>query len=57
MTKDKAITAIKSMPEEFEVEDLIEKLIVVAKINEGLRAEAEGKVKTHDEVKKIVSKW
>ena len=54
MTKDSAVTAIKEMPQEFELDELIEKLIFIEKVEEGLD---EGKKIPLDEVKKIVREW
>lgn len=57
MTKDSAVTAIKEMPQEFELDDLIEKLIFIEKVEEGLKQIDEGKKIPLDEVKKIVREW
>ncbi len=57
MTKDSAVTAIKEMPQEFELDDLIEKLIFIEKVEEGLKQIDEGKKIPLDEVRKIVREW
>jgi hypothetical protein len=57
MTKESAATAIKEMPQEFELDDLIEKLIFIEKVEEGLKQVDEGKKIPLDEVKKIVREW
>ncbi|MCD6010290.1 MAG: hypothetical protein K0Q79_152 [Flavipsychrobacter sp.] len=57
MTKDSAVTAIKEMPQEFELDDLIERLIFIEKVEEGLKQIDEGKKIPLDEVKKIVKEW
>ena len=57
MTKDTAAAAIKEMPQEFDVDELIEKLIFIEKVEEGLKQIDEGKKIPLDDVKKIVKEW
>ncbi len=57
MTKDAATAAIKEMPQEFDVDELIEKLIFIEKVEEGLKQIDEGKKVPLDEVEKIVKGW
>ncbi len=57
MTKDSAATAVKEMPQEFDVDELIEKLIFIAHVEEGLKQVDEGKKIPLDEVKRIAKEW
>lgn len=57
MKRDKAIETVKELPQEFELDDLIEKLIFVEKVDKGLRQLDEGKTISHEKVKEIVKKW
>ena len=57
MNKDKAIDALKGFPQEFELEELIEKLILVEKVEKGLQQISENKTKKKKKVKEIVKKW
>lgn len=57
MTKEKVLSTLKELPEEFTLDDLFEKLIVIEKIEFGLSQIREGKVITHDEVKEKVKEW
>lgn len=57
MERDKVLDTLKELPEEFELEDLIEKLIFVEKIEQGLKQLDEGKTVSHEKVKEITSKW
>lgn len=50
--KQRAIEAIKSLPEQATIEDAIERLCFIAKIEEGLRQSDAGQLTPHDEVKK-----
>jgi predicted transcriptional regulator len=50
--KQRAIDAIKSLPEQATIEDAIERLCFIAKIEEGLRQSDAGQLVPHDEVKR-----
>jgi predicted transcriptional regulator len=50
--KQRAIDAIRSLPEQATIEDAIERLCLIAKIEEGLRQADAGQLIPHDEVKK-----
>jgi len=45
------------LPKEFELEALIEKLVFVEKVEQGLEQVKKGKVVTHAKVKDITKKW
>lgn len=55
MRKIKAINAIKEMPDNFQIDELIEKLIFIDKVEEGLKDSEEGNLVEHSEVIKQVS--
>ena len=57
MRKSKAIDIVQQMPDSFVVDDLIEKLIFMEKVEEGLNDIQEGNVVEHSEVIKQVSEW
>lgn len=57
LTKELVYSSLKDMPESFELDELIERLIFMEKIKKGLEQVGEGKVKSHDEVKKMVESW
>ena len=57
MRKSKAIEIVQQMPESFVVDDLIERLIFMEKVEEGLNDIREGNVVEHSEVIKQVSEW
>ena len=57
MKKEKAIETIKELPAEFDLDELIEKLIFVDKVDQGLKQLDEGKTISHDKVKEITKKW
>ena len=57
MTKDTATAAIREMPPEFDVDELIERLLFIEKVEEGLKQIDNGQKIPLVEVKKIVSEW
>jgi predicted transcriptional regulator len=57
MKRDKVIETIKELPPEFDLDDLIERLIFVEKVEKGLEQLDEGRTIPHDEVRKITKTW
>ena len=53
--KQRAIEALQRLPEGATIEDAIERLCFVAKVEQGLRDSEAGRLVTHDEVKKRFS--
>ena len=50
--KERAIEALRSLPEQATNEDAIKRLCFIAKIEEGLRQSNEGQLVSHEEVRK-----
>ncbi len=57
LTKEKIKSTIDGLPKNFTIEDVIEKLIVLDKIEQGLQDAKEGKVYSTEEVKEKLDKW
>lgn len=57
MNKDKAMETVKELPQEFELEELLEKLVFIEKTGIGIKQLKEGKTVTHDKAKEIARKW
>ncbi len=57
LTKEKIKTTLDALPDNFTLEDIIEELIVLDKIEQGIRDVKEGKVHTTEEAKKRLDKW
>jgi predicted transcriptional regulator len=51
LTKEKIIETIKSMPETFSVDDVLERIVFLNKIENGLQDSATGNTITHEELK------
>lgn len=57
MQRDKLLETVKELPQEFELEELLERLIFVDKVEKGLKQLEAGKTTTHERVKELVKKW
>lgn len=57
MTKSTLTNALPDLPEEFSIDELIERLIIIEKVENGRRQYQEGKVLTSNEVRERMSKW
>ena len=57
MRREKAIETINEFPQEFELEDLFERLLFVDSVEKGLEQTNEGKKVRHEEVKAKIQQW
>ena len=57
LTKDKVRKTIDRLPENFTVDQIVEKLVILNRIEEGLKDIEEGRVFTTDQVKKELKTW
>ena len=57
LTKDKVKKTIDRLTEIFTVDQLVEELVVLNKIDEGLKDVEKGRVFTTDQVKKELKTW
>ena len=57
MTKEAIIKVVNDLPNDFELEVLLDKLIFMAKIEKGLQQANEGKTISHEEMLKNIKSW
>ena len=57
MKREKAIETINEFPQEFELEELFERLLFVDKVEKGLEQIEDGKTVSHEEVKAKIQQW
>jgi predicted transcriptional regulator len=57
MQKSTILHTLKQLPNKFNLDDFLERLIVIEKIDEGMEEAKAGKTLSHDKVKKMVAKW
>jgi len=55
--KQSAIKLIEQLPDESTLEDIMEKLLFLQKVEQGLEDIRQGRVISHDEAKKRLSRW
>ena len=55
--KKAALELIRRLPEDVTTADIMEELYFKAQVDKGLRDVAEGRVLTHEELKKRMAKW
>ena len=57
LTKDKLRQSINKLPDTFTIDELIDQLIFIEKVEEGLEQSKEGQVLSNEDVKEIIEKW
>jgi predicted transcriptional regulator len=57
MKKTQLLETIQDMPEEFSVDELMERLLILQKIEEGQEQIASGQFYTEEEAKQKLGKW
>ena len=57
MTKTVLEAAMPNLPNEFSIEEIVERLILIEKIENGRKQYLEGKTLTTDEVKLKIREW
>ncbi len=57
LTRENVIQHIKTMPENFSIDELMDKLLFFYNVETGLEQSRNDKVMPHEEVKKKYKKW
>jgi predicted transcriptional regulator len=57
LTKDKVRKTVDRLPENFTVDQIVEELVILNRIEEGLKDIDEGRVFTTDQAKKELKTW
>ena len=57
ITKEKLNRTINNLPESFTIDELIDQLIFIEKVEEGYQQSEEGKVISNEDVKSMIDKW
>lgn len=55
--KEKILKAVEALPQDASIEDAMERLLFLAKVERGLEQAESGRTLSHDEVKERMSKW
>jgi predicted transcriptional regulator len=57
ITKENLIRVINKIPDKFSIDDIIEELVLLSKIEQGLADVESGRVFTDKQVEKKMAKW
>ncbi len=57
LTKKVLLKSMKELPDEFTIDELMERLVVLQKIERGLKEMSEGKGLTTDQARKRLARW
>jgi predicted transcriptional regulator len=57
LTKTQVAKQLEKLPDEFTLDDLVEQLILIQKIEKGLKDSEEGKVISEEELDNEIEKW
>ena len=57
LTKDKVNKTVNRLPESFTIDELIDQLIFIEKVEEGYLQSETGKVISNEDVKLMIDKW
>lgn len=57
LTKSKVRKSIENLPDSFTINELIEHLIFIEKIEKGIQQSEEGKIVSNETIKSMIEKW
>jgi hypothetical protein len=57
ITKEKVLQTLKEMPDQFSIDDLMDKLILINKIEMGIDQVSKGETFSSEEAKKMIKEW
>ena len=57
LTKKELLKSFRNMPDQFEAEEAIEKIVLLEKIRIGMDQSVKGEMLSEEQVKKRMSKW
>jgi predicted transcriptional regulator len=57
LTKEKLNKTINNLPNSFTIDELIDQLIFIEKVEEGIKQSEEGMVVSNEDVKLMIDKW
>ena len=57
ITKAQVFSTVENLPEQFSIDEFIERLLFIDKVETGLKQSKAGEVNTKSEAKQKLSKW
>lgn len=56
-TKDRVLHAVQDLPDDSSIEDVMERLLFMAKVERGIQQADAGKTISHGQVREKMAKW
>ncbi len=57
MKLEKLMETVRELPQEFDLEELMERLVFIEKVERGLDSLHKGRTISHDAVKELIKEW
>lgn len=57
LKKEQVIAAVQNMPEDASVEEIVERILFINSVEEGLDDVRNGRTISHEEMKKTINSW
>jgi hypothetical protein len=57
ISKEKLLKSLEEMPEKINIDDLLDRILLMQKIEEGLLQSEQGQVTSHDSFKNEMAQW
>lgn len=57
ITKEKVIDSLKTMPDSFSIDELIDRLLFIEKVEKGLSQSEKGEVCSQEQAREMLKKW
>jgi hypothetical protein len=57
ISKEKLLKSLEEMPEKINIDDLLDKILLIQKIEEGLLQSEQGQVTSHESFKNEMAQW
>ncbi|HEX8529949.1 MAG TPA: hypothetical protein VF646_07990 [Cytophagales bacterium] len=57
ITKERVMDSLKSMPDRFSIDELIDKLLFIEKVEKGLAQSDRGEVFSQEQAREMLKKW
>jgi hypothetical protein len=57
LTKEKLSKTVNELPDSFTIDELIDQLIFIEKVEEGIKQSESGKIVSNEDVKLMIDKW
>lgn len=57
LSKENVLKSIEALPDSFTIDQLIDQLLFIEKVQEGLKQSEEGKLVSNEDIKEMIEKW